>query len=184
MAALFYIKKEKFTIITKFLSSKLFFIVSLFLAQVFLFFSDAIDSLLYPSVIGLMCGLIIVSYISSHKNSNGKIAKLFSYLGSISFSLYLLHSFVKDAIDGVGLGPYFAVTLNSAVNLSSIELSLLMTIFLYLPLIILFSSLTFTTIEKPFLKMRVKYLIDAKNNENIVELITTDQVINTTKSDK
>lgn len=184
ITAFLYLRKDKFPTIQKIFSAKTFFFMSLILVQVFLFFSDSIDSLLYPSIIGFVCGLLIVAYISSYKDSNGRLSKILSYLGSISFSLYLLHSFVKDAIDGSGFGTYITAAISSKLNLSSIEISLVMAFFLYIPIIILFSSLTFNTIEKPFLKMRIKYFTSTNNNENIVELMSSDQVNNQGIHDK
>lgn len=165
ITAFFHLKMEKCPRIQKLLSTKILFFVLLILSQVFLFFSDSIDNLLYPSVIGIVCGLIIVTYTLSHKNSDGKISRILSYLGSISFSLYLLHSFVKDALDALGIGAYMSSEINSIFHFTPIEISLLMAFLFYIPFIILFSALTFNTIEKPFLKMRTKYFIDAKDKK-------------------
>jgi peptidoglycan/LPS O-acetylase OafA/YrhL len=177
ISAFIYLKSDKFVIFKNIISSKINFVMLLALTQVFLIFSDSIDNLLYPTIIGSLCGLLILSYISSFKNVNGKITGTLSYLGSISFSLYLLHSFVKDAVDGLGIGSYIAGKINLIFNFTEIETSILMVIILYLPLIILLSALTFNTIEKPFLQMRVNYLRKREGHLNSLELLTNNQEI-------
>ncbi len=170
ITAFLYLRRHAFPNIEKFLTSKSMFFIILIVSQIVLYYSDSIDSLLYPTVIGFLCGLLITSYISAFNNADNKVSRGLSYLGSISFSLYLLHSFVKDAVDGVGLGPYVADKINLVFHLPPIELSMLMTLFFYLPLIILLASLTYSTIEKPFLQMRVKYLGNTSEKESVVQM--------------
>lgn len=164
-----YLRRSFMPNIQKILSSKIIFFGLLLCAQIFLFYSDNIDSLLYPTLIGFICGLLIISYISAFSSINNKISHGLTYLGTISFSLYLLHSFVKDAVDGMGIGSYMAGKLN--ILFSPIETSILMTLFFYFPLIIILASLTYSTIEKPFLQMRVKYLGDRNETENYTHFV-------------
>ena len=153
-----YLRADKWLAFKRLISSKLVFCVSVVLAQLVLYYSDHIDNLVYPAVIGCLCGFLILSYVSAFKNVGGKTSAVLSYLGSISFSMYLLHSFVKDALDGLGVGTYVAAKINLLLHLTDIETSILMVVILYLPLVILLSLLTFSIIEKPFLQMRVSYL--------------------------
>lgn len=171
IVAFLYLHYSHFSIIEKFISSKMIFLGLLVCTQLFLVYSSKIDFLWYPTIIGFICGLLIVNYISAFTNSQSKLSRCFSYLGAISFSLYLLHSFVKDALDGLGLGPYLTAQLMRHTHFSSIAIDILMTVFFYFPLIVALASLTYSTIEKPFLQMRVKYLSDTKEPEKIVQLI-------------
>lgn len=156
ITASFYLNNKNFLVTNKFVSSKLLFFALLGCVELFLWYVD-INVLLYPTIVGFICGLMILTYILAFKNTHQKISSYLSYLGSISFSLYLLHSFVEDALVGFGLSPYISEKMTSFFHFTPAEVSLIMALFFYFPLIVLLASLSYSTVEKPFLQMRVSY---------------------------
>lgn len=87
--------------------------------------------------------LIIAGYLlTSTRAPAGKIAQFASYLGRISFSMYMTHLYVFPAIMMIGIKP---------VNW---EQSLLMLICIGMPVLVLVSAATYRLIEQPFLELR------------------------------
>lgn len=74
-------------------------------------------------------------------------------LGTISFSLYLLHMLIYDFIYAADITNILKAEYNFIGNYSE----LFMASAIYIPVIILLSFLSYNVIEKPFLEMRVKY---------------------------
>lgn len=91
---------------------------------------------------------IIISYLSFRFDGLNPLSRVIAFLGGLSFSMYLLHLPIGLAV-------------NQIFNLSepnSITESILQTCF-RLAFIIPISLLSYLAIEKPFMKLRVKYLI-------------------------
>lgn len=108
-----------------------------------------------PAIEGLLSAALIITYVTIfQKKSRSIISWLFAKLGELSYSLYLTH--------------FMIITLIVArIDLPNIFNSwwwsgLFFGVVLVLPLTIGFSILTYSFIEKPFLKLRKKYVIDKK----------------------
>ncbi|WP_333901524.1 acyltransferase [Enterobacter wuhouensis] len=95
----------------------------------------------------LICGLLIYGYITIPSTFNKKLDSALSFLGSLTFSMYLTHLAVSKMLYGTILD----VTNSPFENVFN-------AIAFVIPATILVSILTYYYIEKPFLKMRVKYL--------------------------
>lgn len=161
-----YMEAKKHPKIYKILSSYFSLLVSLVLMCSFLLVSNYIDILVYPTLVGIFCGLVIITYVTCFEGVNNKISDALSYLGTISFSLYLLHSFVKDAMVGSGISEYVFLYLHLIFNSTDLASDFLITFIFYMPLTILFASLTYRTIEMPFLKMRAHYLVNPSTEQS------------------
>lgn len=108
------------------------------------------SSVFYFSLEGVLWALVILGYVSfnfSHNKVIELLGKSLAYLGSLSFSMYLLHLPVGIIITNVlSLQEPNSVT-ESIINTT-----------IRLPFIIGVSLLSFYAIEKPFMTLRVKYL--------------------------
>lgn len=105
-----------------------------------------------PTLEGLMWASLIVLYLSADFKLNNKVNKIIAWFGAISFSVYLNHMFVIE----------FVYTLQSKFNWLPIHTwDICLNIFLIImPITLLFSSLTYLLIEKPFLSLRKSYIIN------------------------
>jgi peptidoglycan/LPS O-acetylase OafA/YrhL len=106
--------------------------------------------IIWHTVEGLVWGLFALSYISVFHSANNLFSKVITKIGEMSFSLYLLHFTVLYIL--VDKGLYFSFGHGPFVN------ALLNTITLVLPITLVISVLTYNTIEKSFLGLRVRYL--------------------------
>lgn len=95
----------------------------------------------------ILWALIIYAYVCADISINNKLDKTLSYLGGLSFSMYLLHLPVYYVLQKKG----FPIDPSHSMHLMKV-------IFVTLPITIIISSFTYRFIEKPFLSMRVKYL--------------------------
>jgi peptidoglycan/LPS O-acetylase OafA/YrhL len=75
----------------------------------------------------------------------------------LSFSIYLLHAFVRDALSGMGATDAFKAVAGIAVGETIASDPFFLCFVLYLPCILGVSYLTYRTIEKPFLALRTAY---------------------------
>ncbi|MDO9654425.1 acyltransferase, partial [Enterobacter cloacae] len=89
---------------------------------------------------------LIYGYVTLKFNINQKVDAALSYLGGLSFSMYLFHLAVAKALYMTVLSPHQSKT-GAVIN----------TIIFIIPVTILVSSITYKFIEKPFLELRVKY---------------------------
>jgi len=136
----------------RFTASKIFKLSLLPVATIALtayFMAD--KSYMFKSVLGftfeaVLWGMFVIGYLILPFKFNNIVDKVLMSLGSISFSMYLLHMPIWYALRGAKLTDYFAKDYITA--------SLLMII----PTVIAVSYLSYNAIEKPFLSMRVKYL--------------------------
>lgn len=100
---------------------------------------------------GLLWGLIILSYMDIKVELPSVVDKTLSRLGELSFSIYLLHLLILASIrTNIGITPIVeSIKLNAVLN----------TVLIGLPITIIFSMLTYTFIEKPFMDFRKPYLL-------------------------
>lgn len=90
-------------------------------------------------------GMLILGYLKINININSILDRVFAYLGGLSYSLYLLHL------------PVGAILLGQLKIYGIENHGVTTTLFVILPVCIAVSSLTYYSIEKPFLAMRRKY---------------------------
>jgi acyltransferase 3 len=113
------------------------------------------SSVFYFSLEGLLWSLVILGYISfnlSHNKIINILSKNLAFLGSLSFSIYLLHLPIGIIVTNIlSLSEPNSIT-ESIINTS-----------IRLPFIIAVSLLSFYAIEKPFMSLRVKYLRESES---------------------
>ncbi|RYV03273.1 hypothetical protein SOPP22_04990 [Shewanella sp. OPT22] len=113
---------------------------------------DGFSQVLSPLVSSLLCAGCIVLYISSFSGES-RYSRVLSYLGTLSFSIYLLHSFIGELVSLMHLDVLMQQYTHIPLEYAKVGQFTLIT----LPLIIIISSITYSTIEKPFLQLRVNY---------------------------
>lgn len=102
---------------------------------------------LIPTIEGLIYAVLLCSYLSIPCfKFTGVLSKIFSYVGLVSYSIYLNHLLffpsIISLIDKIGVVP------------ASWEQSLVVTLFIAMPCLVVVSSITYFTIELPFMKLR------------------------------
>jgi len=100
----------------------------------------------WPSIEGLMWILFVVSYLSLEVNLNKNIDKALSYLGTISYSIYVFHvssNFVSSRV----------------ISYFNLKYSYILSTAISTCLIICIASLSYLIIEKTFLDLRTRYII-------------------------
>ncbi len=98
--------------------------------------------------------LIILGSCASYKLFENPVCRAFGFLGTISYSIYMLHMLILRAdlrFVWNGLQPDFVFELPPAVEVSYPAWTFY---FIILPAIIFWSSLSYACIERPFLLMR------------------------------
>lgn len=163
-ALFFYIYNRYIQVTNKYLATSLFIVAALLL----FFFMDWFNKMggfykysgypstawvwvAVPTIEGLLYGALIATYLKISENFSGYVAKGVAYVGTISYSIYLSNVFFIPLLEKLhaitsftgttGFGEYF-----------------LWGMVIGFPLIILFSSLTYSFVEKPFLVRRQRYL--------------------------
>lgn len=135
------------------------FLFVLYVSFMWYVLMNHIDSLPVPistSVCALLCsGLIVFYQTMMEKTKENGLTNALSSLGAISFSIYLLHDFMKNAIKAFGLESYFMTLVPK--DIVSEAVLLMIPLILHIPIILAISFLSFYLIERPFLDMRVKY---------------------------
>ena len=106
--------------------------------------------IIWPPIEGLLWGATIVGYISFMHEKDNFVLRLIGNLGTISYSIYLLHQVISTLL--IDKSIFFASLNNLYLN------CFLSTIFIMLPATVIISSLTYHIIEKPFLELRQSYL--------------------------
>ena len=77
-------------------------------------FIDIFDPTSYPLVISSLCILLIIFYLTAFSSMRGMASsRLLARLGGMSFSIYLLHAFIRDALRGIGVEEWFFTLFSS-----------------------------------------------------------------------
>lgn len=108
-----------------------------------------------PTIEGLAAAAFIVTYVFVfHDKTKSIFSKALAKLGELSYSLYLTHFLILNLIvSKTNLPDVFGNSWWSA---------LLFSVIILLPAAIALSTLTYYCIERPFLNLRKKYVIDKK----------------------
>lgn len=106
--------------------------------------------ILWPTIEGLMWAFFIVSYLSAGRQLPNVLGNAAARLGKISYSLYLVHFPILFAI--VNKQFYVRLTGNGYHD------ALVTTLTIALPSAILIATLTYHSIEEPFLELRPRYI--------------------------
>jgi len=107
--------------------------------------------ILWPTLEAALWALVIVAYLAALRGRNGFFSRLFAGVGTVSYSMYLLHFIVIT----IALKHSLFFNLPGRPFLSSF----LTGVTIILPVTICVSILTYLSIEKPFLALRRRYLI-------------------------
>ena len=107
--------------------------------------------IVWPTIQGGMWAAFIAIYLPVSRRIPASVSRLLSALGTISFSMYLVH-FIIVSIVVAYVGSRMAV--GNDPHLLALTIGLV----LVLPVTILLSRLTYAAIEAPFLDLRVRYL--------------------------
>jgi len=110
--------------------------------------SKSIIWVFIPTLEGLFYSMIIIYYVQ--QKIPEKLDKIFSSVGKWSYSIYLGH---------FHLFPYIFLLIATTVGMPGNFYGRFFIALLVFPLIVLFSSLTYKIIEKPFLRLRKNYLL-------------------------
>ncbi len=104
-------------------------------------------------------GFVIVSYCACSIKMNPTISRFFAFLGTLSFSVYVTHYFFARTMI-YWFQPYIEKYFHPALASGGTQFWLAcgFTALAVVPVTCLVSWLTYSTIEKPFLDMRVKYV--------------------------
>ena len=95
---------------------------------------------------------MIIAYLSMNIFNFEWLDKLLAYLGSLSFSIYLLHLPINSMLDGMfGISQINTVT------------DFILVFWGKTVVFIAVALLTFNLIEKPFMSLRVKYTSQSKS---------------------
>ena len=134
----------------------LLLLIAILIVSLFVFHSlggwpdNSFFKILWPTYEGIVWGAIIFLYIKSSIPFPKEIANAIIFVGTISYSFYLIHFVIITTL----IRREVYVHLSDSPNINS----LLTTVFFALPITIVISMLTYTFVEKPFLSLRLKYL--------------------------
>lgn len=107
--------------------------------------------IVWPTIQGAMWAAFIAIYLPFSRRIPAPLSRLLSALGTISFSMYLIHFIIVSIVVSY-VGSRMAVGNEPHV------LALTIGFIIVLPVTIVLSRLTYAAIEAPFLDLRVKYL--------------------------
>lgn len=120
------------------------------------YMSDSPWRLVWMDVEGLVWAGVIVTYVATFK-STGRISALVAKLGERSYSMYLIHFMVISIL--VARGGWIRIP-----GLPPAYDAMITTALYVLPIVIAISTLTYSGVEVPFLKMRIKYLTSTQRD--------------------
>jgi peptidoglycan/LPS O-acetylase OafA/YrhL len=102
-----------------------------------------------PTIEGIAYAIAITWYDNSFKHSTGKVSLFIAYIGTYSYSIYLLHFFVVFRFSNI--------INRNIVHLSNIYLTIIFSILCFF-LMIPIGYTSYRFIELPFLKFRTRYI--------------------------
>lgn len=106
-----------------------------------------------PTISATLFGFLICTYCLVSHGWSGKASRTAAYLGSISYSIYMLH-FITLPMSTSLWKASIALTFSQDLLIHSTILLLVW----HIPITVLISALSYEMIEKAFLKRRVSYL--------------------------
>ena len=117
----------------------------------------------WPPVEGAVWALFIGGYLTVAGRLPGLVSRMLAAIGTISYSIYLLHFVVIGQLAGLRWG--WQPTGNGHVD------ALVTTACLVMPIVLAASTLTYLVVERPFLRLRGPYLGEAANGSlpNVLE---------------
>lgn len=109
--------------------------------------------LIMPELFSGGFAMVLIPYFLIGAKRTGKLSvptRVFAYIGTVSYSAYLFSLFVHDFVYGVFISNLGLITSTGWLAWGAF-------LCIYLPMLVGFASLTYYTIEKPFLARRKKY---------------------------
>ncbi len=109
--------------------------------------------LIFPELCSFIFALIVMPIVLSRSlrpRNPSMIGKIFAHIGMVSYSAYMFSLFVHDFV--FGMNKYLGLLLKPGGWITWVVF-----LFIYLTILVGFSTLTFHTIEKPFLSKRKRY---------------------------
>lgn len=124
----------------------------------------------WPSLEALLWGAVICSYQACSLRIPAAVSKVVAYLGSMSYSIYVVHYFLAcmfcTSFANLLMAAHhrykFLLPLQDFLAGHPLETSLLSGTFLILPPTLLLSFFTFNVIERPFMEIRKRYVYPAE----------------------
>ncbi len=169
IAAILYKKKEDLRFLFKILSSKIFLLITMVVFYLIMSL-DVVDSMFAAPFLAIFCSIIIMGYLTAKFNFRRIFDRGLACLGTMSFSIYLLHEFIFETFQKMEIPAILIDNISLLNNAPEDIQKFLLAIILYIPCVCLLSALSFKVIEEPFLKLRLKYLKDyAEKKTNILE---------------
>lgn len=104
--------------------------------------------IIWPTLEGATWAMFILAYLACSQGLPAGLAKIMSWPGLISYSIYLLHFSVISIV--IAQGWYLPLPLPPVI-------AALLNTLLWLPVILVLASLSYRYIEKPFLNLRLRY---------------------------
>ncbi|CAF1158029.1 unnamed protein product [Adineta ricciae] len=117
--------------------------------------------IIWPIIEGSLWATFLIGYLTFFHQKDNIVLRFIANIGTISYSMYLIHHFVAFHIAKRSL----VISLFKDLFLNAFFTSLILT----LPLTMLISTLTYYLIEKPFLGMRKSY--SSTNKETVRPVI-------------
>lgn len=105
---------------------------------------------LSPTLEGVGWACVVVGYVAVMQGVTGTITRTVARLGATSYSIYLLHMMVIDALRANHVG------LN--VGATPFQQAMVTTVMIVVPLTLVASRLSYNLIELPFLRRRVRWV--------------------------
>jgi len=111
----------------------------------------------WPLIEGLAWAFVVLAYVNSRLSLGRWFGKALTWLGLISYSIFVMHFLVFYA-----LKPWIATAL--VLNADPWLDALLKGVVIVLPSTILVAAMTYYLVERPFLRYQGTYLIDPPKN--------------------